>query len=336
MLCFQYSIRKILTDPTVSIDHFLLNLQLPAQPETLYEPIRYILKSGGKRVRPKMVLTACGLCNGNTADALHAAAAVETLHTFTLLHDDIMDNADSRRGYQTVHKKWDTNTAILSGDALFAFSYGLIDYYGKSPDYTKEQYARLNHVFVDATRIVCEGQARDMEFETRTDVSVDEYMLMIEQKTATLLQASMQIGAIIAGAPDVLIQKCGEIGLKAGIAFQIQDDLLDAVGDPSKFGKKPGGDIIAGKKTYLSALALQSAPSEIRAELSLILQQKKATDQQVDFVIKVYRDYGVLEAAENAISDLYTQARNALSTFENSIYKDEINSLLDQLMIREH
>lgn len=283
-----------------------------------------------------MVMAACGLCKGNVSEALHAAAAVETLHTFTLLHDDIMDNADSRRGYQTVHKKWDTNTAILSGDALFAFSYGLIDYYGRSAKYSKDQYARLNHVFVHATRIVCEGQARDMEFEIRTDVSVDEYMLMIEQKTAALLQASMQIGAIIAGASNELIQKCGEIGLKAGIAFQIQDDLLDAVGDPSKFGKKPGGDIIAGKKTYLSALALQTAPPEVRTELGSILQRKQATDQQVDFVIKVYRDYGVIDAAEKAITDLYTQARDALLGFENSTYKDEINSLLDQLMIREH
>jgi geranylgeranyl diphosphate synthase type II len=318
------------------LESYLKELPLPDNPSSLYEPIRYIMRLGGKRIRPRLVIAGCGLCGGAVEQSFRAAAAVEALHNFTLIHDDIMDNATKRRGYPTVHVKWDESTAILSGDALFAFSFELLNYYGSHPAITKEQYAALNRIFLEATRIVCEGQARDMEFENRSEVSLNEYMLMIEQKTAALLMASLQMGAIIGGADQEQIRHCGEIGLKAGIAFQIQDDLLDAIGNPEKFGKKAGGDIAEGKKTFLSILAKQRASESDREILDTILGSNATADSEIQQVIAIYKKYDILLAAEQTIKRLYDEARENLDTFGKSIYKDEINALLNQLMSRDH
>lgn len=318
------------------LEQFFQRLPLPEKPETLYEPISYIMGLGGKRVRPKLVLAGCGLCGGNPVQALNAAAAVETLHNFTLIHDDIMDNASTRRGLPTVHEKWDVATAILSGDALFAYSFELLNVYGEQDAFTKTQYATLTRLFLTATRVVCEGQARDMEFENRDDVTLNEYMLMIEQKTAALLQASLQMGAVLADASNEQVLRLGDIGLKAGIAFQIQDDLLDAIGDPEKFGKKAGGDIREGKKTYLSILALEKADASQKKLLQDVLQNKHCLDADVAQVIQLYSRLGVIEQAQKEIHRLYLEARENLDTFGKSIYKDEINSLLNQLMSRDH
>ncbi len=314
----------------------LQNLDLPAHPANLYEPIRYTLSMGGKRIRPKMVLAACGMCGGEVFEATQAALAVETLHNFTLIHDDIMDNADKRRGFETVHLKWDLSTAILSGDALFAVSSDLLSYYGENDSYSKAQYFRLNKIFLDATRIVCEGQARDLDFENRTDVNLDEYLLMIEQKTAALLKAAMQMGGIVAGANAHQIEELGKLGLKAGLAFQIQDDLLDAIGNPETFGKKPGGDIAEGKKTYLSILAMKLADTDDQKLLAEILESGTTSELDIAHVIDIYEKTGVIELAKKEIHRLYDEAFKSLSVFSDNEFRNEINNLLNQLMIREN
>lgn len=314
----------------------LQNLDLPAHPANLYDPIRYTLAMGGKRIRPKMVLAACGMCGGDITEATPAALAVESLHNFTLIHDDIMDNADKRRGFETVHLKWDLSTAILSGDALFAVASDLLSFYGQNDKYSKSQYFELNKIFLDATRIVCEGQARDLDFETRSDVSLDEYLLMIEQKTAALLKAAMQMGGVIARASAHQIDELGKLGLKAGLAFQIQDDLLDAIGDPEIFGKKPGGDIAEGKKTYLSILALKLADSDDQKLLAEILESGTTSELDIAHVIDIYEKTGVIELTNKEIRRLYDEAFASLSEFSENEFRNEINNLLNQLMIREN
>lgn len=314
----------------------LQNLDLPAHPANLYDPIRYTLAMGGKRIRPKMVLAACGMCGGDITEATPAALAVESLHNFTLIHDDIMDNADKRRGFETVHLKWDFSTAILSGDALFAVASDLLSFYGQNDKYSKSQYFELNKIFLNATRIVCEGQARDLDFETRSDVSLDEYLLMIEQKTAALLKAAMQMGGVIARASAHQIYELGKLGLKAGLAFQIQDDLLDAIGDPEIFGKKPGGDIAEGKKTYLSILALKLADSDDQKLLAEILESGTTSELDIAHVIDIYEKTGVIELTNKEIRRLYDEAFASLSEFSENEFRNEINNLLNQLMIREN
>lgn len=309
---------------------------LPKQPESLYEPLHYFLSIGGKRIRPMLVTTACGLCGGEPSEASHAAAAVESLHNFTLIHDDIMDQADTRRGYQTVHKRWDESTAILSGDALFAYAFGSLRYYAHNDSYSKKQLADLLDLFVKSTIVVCDGQALDMEFATRVDVSLDEYITMISWKTAALLSGSMAMGAVIAGADAQKVHEVSEIGRLAGIAFQIQDDLLDATADPEKFGKKPGGDIIEGKKTYLLISSLEKASGNDLKTLRELPGKRGITDEEVQTVVKVMNNLGVLDMARNEIDNLYNQALDVLDKFPESEYRFKIKSLLNQLTVREN
>ena len=327
---------SVLSENTFSTENLLNCLALPDEPATLYDPIRYTLAMGGKRVRPMLVNAACGLCGGNVKLAEHAAAGLEALHNFTLIHDDIMDNAHTRRGFETVHEKWDVPTAILSGDSLFAYAFGTLSYYAHSSDFSKEQIARLYDEFLLATKVVCEGQARDIEFETSPDVTLREYTLMVTQKTAALLQSAMKIGAIIAAADDVNIERVGQIGLNAGIAFQIQDDLLDAIGNPNKFGKKPGGDIIEGKKTYLSILAITLASDEQREMLKSIPGSNGISETQVQQIIDIYTKTGVIDLTKKEINRLYAKSMDQLSIFADSVYRDEIKTLLNQLTVREN
>ncbi|HAC16634.1 MAG TPA: polyprenyl synthetase family protein [Bacteroidetes bacterium] len=325
-----------MSENTFSTDNLLACLALPDEPATLYDPIRYTLAMGGKRVRPMLVNAACGLCGGNVSLSKYAAAGIEALHNFTLIHDDIMDNAQTRRGFQTVHEKWDVSTAILSGDSLFAFAFGTLSFYAHSPDFSKNQVACLYDEFLKATKIVCEGQARDIEFESSPDVTIEDYTFMVTQKTAALLQSAMKIGAIIADADDATIDMAGQIGLNAGIAFQIQDDLLDAVGNPDKFGKKSGGDIIEGKKTYLSILAKTFADDSQKEFLNLIPGSKAITDEQVQQVVEIYNNTGVIDLTKKEINRLYAKSMDQLSIFADSVYRDEIKSLLNQLTVREN
>lgn len=309
---------------------------LPNQPKSLYDPLHYFLDIGGKRIRPMLVSTACGLCGGDPTEASYAAAAVESLHNFTLIHDDIMDQANTRRGFQTVHKRWDESTAILSGDSLFAHAFGALRYYAQSDSYSKMQLADLMEVFISSTITVCDGQALDMEFATRDDVTLEEYITMISWKTAALLRGSMAMGAIIAGADSQRVHEVSEIGRLAGIAFQIQDDLLDATADPEKFGKKPGGDIIEGKKTYLLISALQEATGDELKTLRNLPGKKGISDVEVQEVIRIMDRIGVLEATKNEIEKLYNQALLLLDKFPESEYRLKIKSLLNQLTVREN
>lgn len=325
-----------MSDTPFSNEKLFKSLALPEEPASLYDPIRYTLEMGGKRIRPMLVRAACGLCGGDVDLSKYAAAGIEALHNFTLIHDDIMDNAKTRRGFETVHEKWDVSTAILSGDSLFAYSIGTLTFYTQSELFSKYQVAKLFEEFIHATKIVCEGQARDIDFESRSDVTIDEYTFMVTQKTAALLQSAMKIGAIIADADDDEIERVGQIGLNAGIAFQIQDDLLDAIGNPEKFGKKPGGDIIEGKKTYLSILSLSLANSSQKENLKNIPGSKNITDDQVQLIIEIYKNLGVIESAKKEINRLYAKSMDQLSIFADSEYRDEIKSLLNQLTVREN
>ena len=318
------------------IDEKLAELNLPEEPSLLYDPVRYTLNLSGKRVRPYLTLIGCGICGGNVKEALPAALSIELLHNFTLLHDDIMDRADTRRGKPSVFKKWDSNTAILSGDAMYAKAFKQLQHYGHSEYYSKSQYRTILDIFLDSAETVCEGQAYDLMFEDQSDVRIDEYIHMIEGKTAALISGALAIGGAVAGAKDSILDELRFVGRKAGIAFQIQDDLLDAVADPEKFGKKRGGDIIEGKKTYLTLLALERCNNQQQKQLQKILSDNKSSSTDVDSVIGIYQDLNIIEDTKKAVQYHYQEAMNHLEQFEDSDYKKEIINFFNHLISREY
>ncbi|MDG1805324.1 polyprenyl synthetase family protein [Flavicella sp.] len=245
-------------------EDFLAHLQKKinvVEPQNLYNPIEYILDLGGKRLRPILVLMGTTAFGGDYKNGLDAALAVEVFHNFTLLHDDIMDDAPLRRGEATVHEKWDVNTAILSGDAMLILANQLLE------SYDGATFKKLMQLFNKTALEVCEGQQYDMDFETRNDVTAEEYIKMIGLKTSVLVAAALEMGAIIAGASEEDSKKIYEFGLNLGIAFQLQDDYLDAYGDAATFGKQVGGDIMENKKTFLYIEALKNATPELKEEL---------------------------------------------------------------------
>ncbi|SMO69243.1 polyprenyl synthetase family protein [Fodinibius sediminis] len=318
------------------IDEGFDRLSLPEAPASLYDPIRYTLELPGKRIRPLLTLIGCGLCEGDVKEALPAAIAVELLHNFTLLHDDIMDAAHTRRGQPSVYKKWDANTAILSGDAIYAKAFRQLQYYGYAEAYTKDHYAAIVDIFLDSAQSVCEGQAYDLDFEDKQEVTLEDYLKMIDGKTAALISTSLAIGARVATGDAAIIDRLRTIGKKTGIAFQIQDDLLDVVADPEKFGKQRGGDIREGKKTYLSLLALQRCSPEQRKRLSAILSHNDTSDDEVVSVIELYKELNVISATRSVIRSFYEEAMEHIDTFAASSYKDEIITLLNRLISREY
>lgn len=276
-------------------------------PYSLYDPLNYIMSTGGKRIRPILVMLCSEAFGGSKVDAVNAAIAVEILHNFTLVHDDIMDNASTRRGRETVHKKWDVNAAILVGDELIGLSY-------RSLLRTRtERIAPLVQAFTDGVIEVCEGQALDKEFEESTDVTLDDYIIMIRKKTAELLKTSAIMGAIIGGADHEGIKSIAGYSENIGLAFQIQDDLLDVTADEGEFGKKIGGDILEKKKTYLYLKALEILKGDERDRFMYLYnngRHENANDKIKD-VIKVYNDICVVESAKNAIK-FYTESANGL------------------------
>ena len=318
------------------IDEKLAELNLPEEPSLLYDPVRYTLNLSGKRVRPYLTLIGCGICDGKVEEAVPAALSIELLHNFTLLHDDIMDRADTRRGKPSVFKKWDSNTAILSGDAMYAKAFKQLQHYGHSEYYSKSQYRTILDIFLDSAETVCEGQAYDLMFEDQSDVRIDEYIHMIEGKTAALISGALAIGGAVAGAKDSILDELRFVGQKAGIAFQIQDDLLDAVADPEKFGKKRGGDIIEGKKTYLTLLALERCNNQQQKQLQKILSDNKSSSTDVDSVIGIYQDLNIIEDTKKAVQYHYQEAMNHLEQFEDSDYKKEIINFFNHLISREY
>ncbi|MDX1619106.1 MAG: polyprenyl synthetase family protein [Balneolaceae bacterium] len=317
------------------IQQGLDQLNLPDTPGLLYDPVRYTLELSGKRVRPYFTLLGCGMCGGNVRESIPAALSMELLHNFTLLHDDIMDAAETRRGKPSVFKKWDPSTAILSGDVMFTCAFEQLQYYGTDDRYAKQQYAAIIDIFLDSAKRVCEGQAYDLEFEQRDRVTVEEYLEMVKGKTAALISGSLMLGGAVAGADNQALKQLNDLGTAAGSAFQIQDDLLDLFADPSKFGKTPGGDIMEGKKTYLSILALQRGNKRQRNELREILGVKDATEEEIRRVVSIYKELGVVDETREKIAHLYGRAEDLMERFPSTEYREELLNYLLKLKNRE-
>ena len=270
------------------VNAYLKNMPYMRPPKGLYEPIAYELSLGGKRIRPVLMLMAYNIYKEDVDAILPQAAGLETYHNHTLLHDDVMDKADMRRNKPTVHNVWNENTAILSGDAMLILAYRLM------AEGLTDKLAEVLHVFTETTMEICEGQQWDMEFETRMDVKVDEYIEMIRLKTSVLLAAALKIGAMLGGASDEDAQKLYDFGVKIGLAFQLQDDWLDVYGDPKVFGKNIGGDILCNKKTYMLITALEQADEAQRAELERWIQADDYVPaEKIAAVTALYNEIGV-------------------------------------------
>jgi geranylgeranyl diphosphate synthase type II len=318
------------------IEPAIEKLGLPTEPAGLYDPIVYTIRISGKRLRPKLVLLGSALCGGDPIKALPAGVAMELLHNFTLIHDDIMDNADTRRGKPTVYRKWGIPTAVLSGDMTFCLAYEQLQSYALHPDLDRRQFSDILALFQKAVREVCEGQAYDIQFEQTLDVNIDAYLEMIRQKTAALLSASLAIGGTISGGTPEQIHHLEQLGTEIGIAFQIQDDLLDVIADPSKFGKKVGGDICEGKKTWLMIKALERATHSDRDLLTNVIQSKSASGTQISDIVRLYEQLGVIEDAKSDIHTRYSNAMNQLGVFANTPYYSEAKQLFDSLIQRDN
>lgn len=289
------------------------------EPRNLYEPISYILGLGGKRLRPLLVLITTEIFDTDFRKALDAALAVEVFHNFSLVHDDIMDDAPVRRGETTVHEKWDINTGILSGDAMLIMAYQLFE------NYEPPVFRQLAMLFSKTALEVCEGQQYDVDFESRDDVMLPEYLKMIEYKTAVLVAAALKMGAIVAGAPEQAQEAMYNFGLNLGIAFQLQDDYLDVFGDPKTFGKQVGGDIIENKKTYLYLKAMSTQSEAIKRELEHLYSiQPKETETKVNAVRAIFKRTKADEATQAAIADYTEKAFKILVKLSISQEKKEI------------
>lgn len=301
------------------------------EPQNLYEPITYILSLGGKRLRPILTLMACELFFKPHQKALNAALAVELFHNFSLIHDDIMDQAPLRRGQETVHIKWDTNTGILSGDAMLILAYQLFE------NYDATTFRALAKLFSKTAIEVCEGQQYDVDFEKRDTVTIAEYLKMINFKTAVLVGAAMQMGAIIAGASKASQRAIYEFGRNLGIAFQIQDDYLDVFGDPKTFGKQLGGDIISNKKTYLYLTAKTNASPTEKKQLELLYsQQPKNTAQKIDQVKQLFVQTGTQEKTQLKLKKITENAINLLNDITlNEVVKQQLIEVAHQLIFRK-
>lgn len=314
------------------LEKALVNLNIPEEPKDLYEPVQYILSSGGKRIRPILTLAACNMFKETIDRSIYPALAVEVFHNFTLVHDDIMDNADIRRGKETVHKKWNSNVGILAGDAMTILAYKLLVK-------TDKQYvAPIIDVFNEFALGICEGQQYDMDFESKKYVTQDEYTRMIELKTAVLLKGALQIGAIIGDAKESDIYEIGQFGTNLGLAFQLQDDLLDAYGDSNVFGKKQGGDIVANKKTILTVKAFNNAKGSALDSLTSLYSNKNIEDSyKVSEVIKIFNQTRVKDETELLISNYYLNAMESFNKIDISADRKETLSILAQkLMTRNY
>jgi geranylgeranyl diphosphate synthase type II len=255
------------------------------EPAGLYDPVHYILDLGGKRLRPLLTLMSAEMYGATIKDAMNAAIAVEVFHNFTLLHDDIMDAADLRRGKETVHKKWDINTGILSGDAMLIMAYQFFE------GYDQNQFYELNKIFTRTALEVCEGQQYDVDFETRHDVTIPEYLNMIKLKTSVLVGCALQMGAIIAGVKEQEQKLIYDYGIHLGLAFQLMDDYLDAFGDPETFGKEVGGDIRENKKTYLYLKSIENEDCATELKEWFALDHEEMNEDQIDEkkeIVKVF------------------------------------------------
>lgn len=317
------------TELLAHIEQAVTEIQYPPYPSSLYEPISYIMSLGGKRIRPTMLLMAVDLFNGELTKGIPAALAIETFHNFTLIHDDIMDNAPLRRGKPTVHEKWDVNTAILSGDVMMVEA---------NKHITRVDIGVLKpalDTFNATAQGVCEGQQLDMEFELRNDVSIEEYIDMIRLKTAVLLGGAMKLGAIVSEASEANAQLIYDFGENLGIAFQLQDDILDVFGDPEKFGKQIAGDIIANKKTFL-LLKLQELASEEDTETLNFQFDNKNLEDKIEQVTRLYTNYKIREIATEKMLTYLEKSFKSLNNIDvPEQQKSELIKLSKELMGRE-
>ncbi|MFV8325701.1 polyprenyl synthetase family protein [Flavobacterium sp. ZS1P14] len=301
------------------ISEYLQSQYEAKEPKNLYEPIHYILDLGGKRMRPVLTLMSAEVFDADYKKALPAALAVEVFHNFSLIHDDIMDDAPLRRGKQTVHEKWNINTGILSGDAMLILAY---QYFEK---YQPKIFRKLAKLFSKTALEVCEGQQWDVDFEVRDDVTIAEYLKMIEYKTAVLVAAAMKMGAIIAEASKENANLIYDFGLNLGLAFQLQDDYLDAFGDPETFGKQVGGDIIENKKTYLYLKAVAFSDKEQQQQLrDLFSIQPKDNSDKINAVKEIFNRSGASKATQDAIQDFTFKAFQTLGKMNIGADKKEM------------
>lgn len=312
------------------VEQFIASTDFSGNPAELYEPITYSMSLGGKRLRPALLLMAADLFEANKQAALNAAMGIEVFHNFTLVHDDIMDEAPIRRGKDTVYKKWNRDIAILSGDVMFVKA---IDFFLKL--HPAQRLADVLRVFNKTAAEVCDGQQMDMNFETQQEVSIADYIHMIELKTAVLLAASLKIGAMIGGAMDEDANHIYEFGRSIGIAFQLQDDYLDAYANPDTFGKRVGGDIIANKKTYLLLEAFNLANPVQLSELNDCIKGKYGNEEKVDRVKLIYNQLSIPELSQQKMKTYFNQGMASLDRV--SLPKEKKQSLIDiaeELMYR--
>lgn len=311
------------------INKAIEQLDWKREPYGLYEPIEYTLSLGGKRLRPMLAVLASQIFNGNKQDVIPAALALEVFHNFTLIHDDVMDKADMRRGHPTVHTKWNENTAILSGDQMMIEAYKQL---ALLPDDKLPQVLRW---FNEMATAICEGQQYDIDFESSTTVAISDYLMMIEKKTALLLAYSLRIGAYIAGASEQEQDALFQYGRHIGIAFQIQDDVLDVYGDPSNFGKAIGGDICCNKKTFLLLTALDIADAESKASLLQWLITSNKNAEKIQAVTALYTQLGVREIGEAVMEDHTAEALAQLELLPQNDYTNQLRVLAEKLATRK-
>ncbi|MDR2840618.1 MAG: polyprenyl synthetase family protein [Paludibacter sp.] len=315
MLSFQ--------DISEIINTAIAELPFPAQPARLYEPIRYTMALGGKRIRPAMALMACNIFSDDSEKAVPAALALEIFHNFTLLHDDIMDNAPIRRGKPTVHSRWDSNTAILSGDAMQILAYQHLSALDSN------LLPTILPIFNTMALEICEGQQLDMDFETRNDVTIEQYIEMIRLKTAVLLGSALKIGALIGGAKPSDADDLYRFGVDTGLAFQLQDDLLDVYGDQNTFGKQIGSDILCNKKTFMLITAQQNANNTVATELQKWLAAKP-NEEKIQAITKIYDTINVKTICEEKIRHFHNIAFAALDEISAT---DEKKSILRKFSV---
>ena len=313
-----------------SVNDYLAALPYDRQPQSLYAPVQYVLSLGGKRIRPVLMLLGYNLWKEHPEDILMPACGIETYHNYTLLHDDLMDNADMRRGHETVHRRWNANKAILSGDSMLVLAYQRMQ---QVP--ADKQPAVLDLFTVTALEIG-EGQEYDMAFETRNDVTEDEYIEMIRLKTSVLLACALKTGAILADAPQADADRLYRLGEQVGLAFQLQDDLLDVYGDPKVFGKAIGGDITSNKKTYMLINAVSRANDAQRAELFRCIDAKSFDRQEkVAAVTRLYDEIGIRQLCEEKINFYFDQARQTLAEVNvPQERKQALAAYMDELLHR--
>jgi geranylgeranyl diphosphate synthase type II len=314
------------------IDEILVNSIDKVSPESLYLPLKYILSSGGKRIRPMMLIFSCEVFGGKVEEALNASAAIEMLHNFTLVHDDIMDNASTRRGSETVHEKWNNNTAILSGDHLIGLAYSYL---------LKTSSSRLNEIiktFTEGIIEVCEGQSYDKEFEVKKHVTLEEYMMMISKKTAKMLETSSVIGALISGADISQVEMVRDYAANIGQAFQIQDDLLDINAEEHELGKPIGGDLVEGKKTYLLLKAMEVInDNNDRSKIEEIITNDGFSSKEVSKILEVkqiYKKHGIIDSALNEIAHYKNTANKCLDSLPEGEHKERLKWFSNMLMSR--